>query len=253
MKNVDYQRLLDFIKDAGERLALRAGNIADIGITKTDLTEEDLAIERGLKEIISSFSKEHVLYAEEENFEFEKSEHVWVVDPISGTANFIKGLPHYSIVIAHLVQHKAVFAAVYDPSVDELFTAHKDKGAFLNGNPIRTSTDNSRIILRPSSKWQEPEVIKKAEKMLSHYETETNTYSMAVNYCHVACGRFDGIISFTKDSFPEFAGGLIVREAGGKFTNIHGHSDIAPSDRIFMGANTATYDQLLAIAREAVM
>ena len=252
MQQVDYQKILDFVLDSGKRLLTKTGHIVDIGVTKTDLTEEDLAIERGFREIISSFSKEHVLYAEEEHDLFKKSEHVWVVDPISGTKNFILGLPHYSIVVAHLVHHKVVFAAVYDPSADELFTAFESKGAFLNGEPIKVGNDTKKIILRPSSKWQEPEVIERVKEMLKSFKTENNTYSMAVNYCSVACGRFDGILSFTKDSFPEFAGGFIVREAGGGFTNIHGHSDISPEDRIFIGGNKKVYQQLLKISREAV-
>lgn len=150
---IDYQKIIDFILTSGKRLATRAGNIADIGITKTDLTEEDLAIERGLKNIISSFGNDHVLYAEEENDLFQKTDNIWVIDPISGTESFIRGLPHYSIVLTHLVKHKAVFAAVYDPSVDELFTAYLNKGAFLNGQPIKVSQGCDKIILRPSNVW----------------------------------------------------------------------------------------------------
>ena len=252
MEKIDYQQLLDFMLDSGKRLLARTGNIADIGVTKTDLTEEDLAIERGFKKIVEGFGKEHILYAEEEHDLFKKSEHVWVVDPISGTKNFIHGLPHYSIVIAHLVNRKTVFAAVYDPSVDEMFTAYKGKGSFLNGKPIHLSDSATKVILRPSSKWQEPEVIENAEKMLSEYTIERNTYSMAINYCSVACGRSDGVMSFTKDSFPEFAGGFILQEAGGKFTNIHGHSDISPTDRIFIGGHPKMYEQLLSIAQRSV-
>ena len=82
---INYKQLLDFIKSSGERLKKRTGKIADIGITKTDLTEEDIAIERGFKNIISSFGNDHILYAEEENDVFNQFENVWVVDPISGT------------------------------------------------------------------------------------------------------------------------------------------------------------------------
>src|SRR5579863_94873 len=111
----EYQKIIDFMLVSGKRLIQRTGNIKDIGITKTDLTEEDLAIERGFKEIISSFEGEHVLYAEEEHDVFKNADSIWVADPISGTANFIQGKPYYSIVITHLINHKAVFAAVYNP------------------------------------------------------------------------------------------------------------------------------------------
>jgi len=94
---VDYQKVIDFMLVSGKRLVMRAGKIADIGIIKKDLTEEDLAIERGLKEIITSFGSDHALFAEEENDVFQESKNVWAVDPISSTSSFIKGLPHYAL------------------------------------------------------------------------------------------------------------------------------------------------------------
>lgn len=75
---------------------------------------------------------------------------------------------------------------------------------------------------------------------------------MAVNYCAVACGRSDGIAAFTKDAFPEFAGGFIIQEAGGKFTNIQGRSDISSTDRIFIGGNEKCYDEIFPLIKQAV-
>jgi myo-inositol-1(or 4)-monophosphatase len=252
MDQIDYRPVLDFMVEAGQRLAERAGRIADIGINKTDLTVEDLVIERGFKTLIQGFSGEHVLYAEEEHDLFKVADHVWVIDPISGTKNFIAGQPHYAIVAAHLVKGQANFSAVYDPSTKELFTAQLNQGARCNNLPLVVSTGQSKIILRPSSQWGAPMVITKAQKLLADYEVEQNDYSLALNYCAVAAGRADGILSFTKDSFPEFAGSLIVREAGGRFTNLEGKIVLRPGDRVFIGGNQKTYEPLLSIARQAM-
>lgn len=249
---VDYSKIIDFIKVSGDRLRTKCGNIADIGISKINLTEEDLAIERGFNEIITSFGDDHVLYAEEENANFQNFDNVWIADPISGTKCFIKGEPHYSIVIAHMIKNKVVFSAVYDPSVDEFYTAYAEKGAFLNGKPIKVSEGNNKVILRPSSGWKNPDTITKAENALSQYEVERNTYSMAVNYCWVATGRFDAVVSFTKDSFPEFAGGFILQQAGGRFTNIEGKSNIVASDRVFIGGNKDMYETLFPLLKKVV-
>lgn len=238
---------------SGKRLTTKTGHIADIGITKVDLTEEDLAIERGFKEIIMAFDGEHTLYAEEENDFYQPTENIWVVDPISGTHNFIKGLPHYTIVITHLVNHQAVFAAVYDPSADELFTAYAGQGAFLNGQPIKVSQNSANnVIYRKSSQWQDLEAAKLVLDSLSGYQIENKRCSMAANYSWIACGRFDGIVAFTKDAFPEYAGSLIIKEAGGIFTNLEGKADILPTDRIFVAGNKKTYDELLALAQKAI-
>jgi|SRR3989344_921110 len=251
---IDYNKITDFILVSGKRLAKRTGNIADIGITKTDLTEEDLAVERGFKEIITNFGGNHVLYAEEENDIFQNSDNLWVVDPISGTKGFIEGRPNsYSIVISHLVNHKPVFAAVYNPTSDELFTAYAGNGAFLNNQPIKVSQGYNKVILRPSSAWKKPEVIEKITSLLSVYTIESNWNSIAIQYCTVACGRADGIVTATKDTFPEFAGGFIIQEAGGKFTNIQGQPNINPDDRIFIGGNEKFYNELLPLIQQAVV
>lgn len=237
---------------SGKRIKQFAGKVEDIGVTKKFLTEEDLNIERGLKAIIKKYNHQHEFFAEEENAEFFSAENVWVADPISGTHNFIEGKPHYTLVISHLINHKAVFAAVYDPSVDELFTAELGKGSFKNGRPIRVSMEGTeRIILRGSMVWQRPEVIERMDSYLSGCKIEYNKYSIAANHCWIAEGRFDGLAEFTKDAFPEFAGGLIIREAGGKFTNFDGRVDILPADRIFIGGNEAAYDKLMPLVREA--
>lgn len=247
---LDYNKITEFMIESGKRLIKRTGNISDIGITKKDLTEEDLAIERGFKDIIKSFGDEHIIYAEEENGMFEHSENIWIVDPISGTSNFIKGLPYYAIVIAHLINHKTVFSAVYNPSAGELYTAYTGKGAFLNGERIKVSEGNRKIILRESSQWTQPELVEKIEESTEEFTVEKNTHSMGINYCAVARGDVDGIISMTKDSFPEFAGALIIQEAGGVFTNIEGKSDLNSTDRIFIGGNIKCYNDLFPLVKE---
>ncbi len=245
----NYQKILDFMIESGKRLKARAGNIADIGVSKRNLTEEDFAIEQGFKKIITGFGDDHTIFAEEENDVFKNSKHVWVVDPISGTGTFIKGLPHYAIVITHLVDQKAVFAAVYDPSADELFTAYKGKGAFLNGKPIAVpKSGHEKVFLWISSQWKDSELVQKIRVKMGSSDIGSNTHSMAINYSWVACGRWDGIISLTKDSFPEFAGNLIVREAGGQFTTFEGAADILPTDRKFVIGNPEAYEKLYGSA-----
>lgn len=236
---------------SGKRLVGRAGAIADIGIMKTNLTEEDLAIERGFDEIVRNFGPDHALYGEEEHDMFHSAVNVWTVDPISSTSSFIAGRPHYAIVVAHLVYGKAVFAAVYDPSVDEMFTAYKGKGAFLNDRPIGVSQGDYTTLFLESTAWKRPKVTAKARELLEGKEVYRNAASFALNYCWVASGKYDGIIAFTKDSFPEFAGGFILREAGGLFTNVEGESEIQAADRVFVGGNDAMYRALFPIIETA--
>lgn len=248
----NYQKILDFMITSGKRLVTKSGKIQDIGIAKMHLTEEDIAIERGFKEIISVFGSNHVLYAEEENTTFPDSESVWVADPISSTATFIAGLPHYAIVISHLVKGKAVFAAVYDPSVDEMFTAYAGKGSFLNSEKIKIDESKKSILFFPSREWRKPEVTDVIKNSLSDYKIEDVRYSVGIICCEVARGNSGGLILLAKDSFPQFAGGLILREAGGFFTNIKGDSDIKSDDRIFVGGNRDVYGAMFPAVKDCV-
>lgn len=249
MENM-YKEIIAFMVSSGKRIVARAGKIKDIGIKKKYLTEEDIAIERSLKELIQKHYPHHALFAEEENELFPEAQDVWVVDPISGTRTFIAGLPHYGIVVAHTKNNIVQFGAVYDPSVDELFVAYKGKGAFLNGNRISISQKSSTIIFNLSSHWKDEKSSHEMLLKLSSFKLIRNKNSHAVNLCHVASGRADGVICFGKDSFPCFAGGLIIQEAGGMFTNKEGEPHIHPEDRIFIGGNKKTYPQLWKIVQQ---
>jgi fructose-1,6-bisphosphatase/inositol monophosphatase family enzyme len=101
--------------------------------------------------------------------------------------------------------------------------------------------------------WKDPEAVEKTEQALKDFELENNRYSMAVNYCAVAAGRVDGVVSFTKDTFPEFAGAFMVKEAGGKFTNLQGQTNILATDRVFVGGNIDCYEKIFSLVKHAVV
>lgn len=245
-----YQSIIDYVLTSGKRIVKRAGAIEDIGITKAFLTEEDIAIERGFKQIIQGFGDDHTIFAEEENQELLKSKNVWVIDPISGTATFIKGLPHYAVVVSHIRNNETVFAAIYDPSMNDLYTAFKGKGTFHNGKRITMppKSKSKDIIIKYATQWKET-TIKLWPKLSEQFYVWVYMNSIALNYCYVAHGKVDGVVSLTKDVFPEFAGSLIIKEAGGRFSNNKGEEHVKIGDRIFIGGNKETYDQLLKLTR----
>ncbi|MDP7115967.1 MAG: inositol monophosphatase, partial [Candidatus Woesearchaeota archaeon] len=237
MKKV-YDEIVKFMITSGKRIVKRAGKIKDIGVAKKDLTEEDLAIERGLKEIIQKHYPSHQFFAEEEHDSLPKGDDIWIADPISGTRAFLDGLPHYGIVIAYAKNKVVQFSAVYDPSVDELFIAFKGEGAFLNGKKISVSDKKKpKVIFNLSKAWKDGKSSKKMTAELEKFTLIRNRNSHAVNMGYVACGRVDGIVSFCKDSFPSFAGSLLIQEAGGVFTNDKGDSYLHYEDRVFIGGS----------------
>ena len=242
-----YKEVLDFVVSSGKRIKKKAGKIKELDLAKKEVTEEDFIIERGIKKIIKRFNPKHELFAEEENNKFPNAQDIWIADPISGTKIFIEGKPHYAIVVAHMRNKEVQFAAVYDPSVDELYTAFLGKGAFLNGCKINVTKNEKdlKIIFNRSHVWKERIESEEMVKKLSKFDTQVNEErSFAVNYCYVALGKYDGFVAFTKDVFPEIAGSLIIKEAGGVFKTQSGENQLNPKECVFVGGNKFAYNQL---------
>ncbi|MFA4831472.1 MAG: inositol monophosphatase [Patescibacteria group bacterium] len=261
-----YQKVIDYVTGAGKRLKNQIGQIVDIGVDKRYLTivdvdkryltEEDLRIERDLKKIIEDFGSEHQVFAEEENDSWPIVKNVWAIDPISGTSTFLAGLPHYAIVVSHLINNKVNFAVVFDPAMDELYTAELGKGSFKNGKKIMVSEksgDPPRIMLNLFSTDNNL----KKEIFFAMIKSNNNIYknrnSYGLNYCHVATGQYDGIVILTKDIFPELAGSLIIREAGGVFKNIAGEDVFSSDDKLFIAGNPAEYERLKIIMDDVLL
>ncbi|XOU94406.1 MAG: inositol monophosphatase family protein [Candidatus Kerfeldbacteria bacterium] len=249
-----YKQIIKEIFISGKRIKSMAGSIKDVGIKKKYLTEEDIKIERNLKSIINKNESSHLFCAEEENEKFVSGKDVWVVDPISGTKSFIKGDGHYAVVVSHVHKGVSVFGAVYDVVRDELYVAKKGSGAFLNDKIIKvneTKKDIPKIILRISYDWADDEKAKQITSELKYnYDINIIDGSMAITDCQIASGKYDGIITFAKDSFPEFASSLIVKEAGGIYQSINGSNEVEFSDRIFVAGNKNIQPHLFKIAQK---
>jgi myo-inositol-1(or 4)-monophosphatase len=246
-----YKQIIDKILELGDSLPSVAGNTEDIGVKKQHLTQKDIEIETELTKLISIFRGDHSVYAEELHENFVEQENVWIIDPISNTFNFIHGLPHYALVLSHMYKGEIIFAVVYDPSMKELFTAEKGKGAFLNGRNIKVSGNTSNNLeditvlmgthLTPTSPYREGTL--KILEILSKVGSVRTFGSLGLHYSYVACGRADVAISFNKDTFPEFAGKLLVEEAGGKFTDFEGKGLVYNTHGI-IASNRVVYEKI---------
>lgn len=242
-----YKAILQQMVKSGKRLRGKVGTIRDIGVTKQYLTEEDIRIERELEGIVHKDCPEHMFFAEEEHGDFIDAEDVWVVDPISGTRVLLEGLPHYGIVVSHVYRRRVQFAAVYDPSAEILYTAQRNKGAYRNGQKVSIQNKESKnkiIVLNISQAWKDSQVARELLSALHNFTVDATLRSHAVNDCLVAGGAYNGSISLTKDSFPNFATSLIVQEAGGQYTNIDGAENVNFSDRVFLCGDQKTYAKL---------
>lgn len=221
-----YDLLIKKVKELGLQIKEASGNVSDLQTKKTVVTEWDLKIESEITELVKTFPGEHSIFAEELHDSYIEAENIWVMDPISNTFNFIHGLPHYSISLAHIQKGVVIFAVVYDPSTDEMFIAKKGKGTFLNDKKISVSKEEKNITvlvgphLNPRNA-NRSKIVNLTDK-LSEIATLRTFGSVAIHYAYVACGRVDVAVTKNHDTFPEFAGKLLVEEAGGKFTAFNG-------------------------------
>jgi myo-inositol-1(or 4)-monophosphatase len=237
----------------GQEVKDHVGAIADIGpeVGKTDtVTHYDRAIEKALTELIHRYLPAHTVYGEELTPDVGLSDDTWVVDPISGTDLLLGGQLHYAFVATHVQAGQPVFTVVYDPTTGEMFTARRGQGAFLNGQRLSVAATSSilrpRILVnigKPYRLTQEAEHIIRAVEAAGYQAVQIKG-SFALRYARVAQGLYDGFASWSKDAFPEYAGQLLVSEAGGKFSAWSG-LNMQPDDLHFIGGTPACHKGLL--------
>jgi myo-inositol-1(or 4)-monophosphatase len=152
---------------------------------------------------------------------------LWCIDPIDGTSNFVAGIPYFCISVAYLENHQRKLGVVYDPVADECFYAERDKGAFLDGEPLPIRTPVNE--LRRAMAGIEPKRLSK--KLIARlvadppYASLRNFGASALDWCYTAAGRFDIYVHGNQKLWDYAAGALILEEAGGKLSRLEGRFD----------------------------
>lgn len=241
------------------RAARAAGQTIMRAYTELDRIEVDA---KGVNDFVTSVDKEaeaaiiyqirksypdHNIVGEEngENRGTNK-DYLWIVDPLDGTNNFVKGLPHFAVSIAMQYKGKTEVAVVYDPVRDELFSAVRGKGAKLNDFRIRVNNVNdlnSSLVATgfPFKARQHTETYMKLfTETFSVCADLRRAGSAALDLAYVAAGRVDAFFELGLKPWDIAAGDLIVREAGGTVTDFSGGHNYLLSGHIVAGAPKAT-------------
>ena len=220
-------------------------------VTNVDRDAEHLIIET----IRKSYPKHTIISEERGELVGEDHDIQWVVDPLDGTANFIKRLPHFAVSIAVRIKGRTEVAVVYDPMRNELFTATRGQGAQLNGYRLRgtTAKDLDGTILATGFpfkvKQHAPAYIAILGKLFTQCADFRRTGSAALDLAYVAAGRVDGFFEIGLKPW-DFAGGeLLVREAGGLVTDFVGGHNYLSSGNIIAG-NPRVVKAILANVRD---
>lgn len=205
-------------------------------------TNADRAAEALIIETIKKAYPDHTIIAEESGVLKGKDSDVqWIIDPIDGTTNFIKGIPHCSVSIAVRLKGKTEAAVVYNPMANELFTASRGQGAQLNGYRIRVNNTKElegsilAIAFPFRNKQHSDCYFNVLQKLFTKCADFRRTGSAALDLSYVAAGRIDGFFEIGLKPWDIAAGELILREAGGIMTDFIGGNNYMASGNIVAG------------------
>ncbi len=216
------------------------------------VTEVDKAAEAAILEVIREAYPSHAILAEESGSLGPQSDYLWIIDPLDGTTNFIHGLPQYAISIG--LAHKGVLtqAVVYDTNRNELFTATKGGGAFLNEKRLRVSK-RARLAEALIGTGFPYRSFKHIDAYLAIFRELTQKTSglrrpgaASLDLAYVAAGRLDGFWEFGLSPWDMAAGALLITEAGGLVGDLTGEADYMSGGNIVAGS-PKIFAQLLRV------
>jgi myo-inositol-1(or 4)-monophosphatase len=219
------------------------------------VTEMDMRSERAVVETLLASFPDHGIIAEEETTIRNGSGFTWIIDPLDGTTNYAHGYPCFSVSIALERDDEIVLGVVYDPMRDELFSAQKGKGAFLNGKPIKVSGIDTLIKSLLATgfpydrKVSDKNNLDYFHELLMASQEVRRDGSAALDLCYVASGRFDGFWELKLKPWDVAAGSIIVTEAGGRVSDLSG-SRFSIRDDELLSSNGKVHEQMAGILRE---
>jgi myo-inositol-1(or 4)-monophosphatase len=212
------------------------------------VTEMDLRAEELIVDTILHHYPDHGILAEEKATRRGRRPITWVIDPLDGTTNYAHGYRFYCVSIAVQIEEAVRLGVVYDPVVDECFTATSGGGSQLNGLPIEVSGEDSLMdsMLATGFSYDLVEIQQNLtlfDRMVLQTRAVRRDGAAALDLCYVACGRFEGFWELSLNPWDVAAGMLLVTEAGGQVTRFDG-SLCTIHDREILATNGRVHQQM---------
>jgi myo-inositol-1(or 4)-monophosphatase len=223
---------------------------------KIDLvTEVDVAVERMFRELVSERFPGHQVLAEEMGGSATVGgSPCWVFDPIDGTTNFAHGIPIFCATLALEIDGVPEVAAVFDPNREELFTAERGGGAYLNGRRLHVSATQSLVdaVVVTGFPYDVHDRVDEIVGLFGAFVGQARAVrrlgSAAIDLCYVAAGRMDGFWESDLKPWDIAGGALIVAEAGGRITGMDGTAFSSRHGHV-LATNTHLHDSMLEVIR----
>ena len=221
------------------------------------VTEVDHASEQAIIETLLTAYPDHGILAEESGSQHgnPKADHIWIIDPLDGTTNFIHGFPVYCVSIALKVRGKLEQAVVYDPTRNDLFTATKGRGAFMNERRIRVSkrVRLDECLLSTGFPFRPEDDFNKYLRLMGDMMQRTaglrRPGAAALDLAYVAAGFTDGFFEIGLQAWDMAAGALLVTEAGGLVGNFTGEANYLEHKEC-MAASPRIYAQMVPLLQK---
>jgi myo-inositol-1(or 4)-monophosphatase len=219
------------------------------------VTEVDHAAEATIIDILLGAYPDHGIWAEESGRREGKGRgkaYTWIIDPLDGTTNFIHGFPVYCVSIALMHNGRLEQAVIFDPTRNDLFTASKGRGAYLNDRRLRVArrTQLRECLLSTGFPFRPGDAFQTYLKILGDVMPRVagvrRPGSAALDLAYVAAGYSDGFFELGLSPWDVAAGALLVTEAGGLIGNFSGEADFLEQKEC-LAANPRIYGQLVAL------
>jgi len=243
-------------KRAGEVLKENFGKVKNIRSKgKTQLVSNvDLEAEKIIIETIKKYFPAHSILSEE-NPQLKPSEYTWIIDPLDGTHNFVKNIPIFGTSIALGYKEEVILGVIYFPLDDRLYWAEKGKGAYFNGKRLEVSKRNlsEATCVYDSSIRYNPEEMSLVLKNLSTKIFNIRMFgSSAEHLTMLAEGKIELDIEFNDKPWDFASGALIVKEAGGEFTDFQGNPWNLKMPN-YLASNGITHREVLEIIQKSLI
>ncbi len=254
----------------GIRAARAAGNVITRNMDRVDtlqidnkgrndyVSDVDRAAEAEVINVLKKAYPNHAVLGEESGLIGDTdAEYCWIVDPLDGTTNFIHGYPYFSVSIALLHKNRIDQGIVYNPVSQELFTASRGEGAWLNNKRLRVSKTKhiETALIGTGFPYRVGQDLDFYQRTLRHYTEKSGGIrragSVALDLANVASGRLDGVWMYGINFWDVAAGALLVREAGGLINDLHGLDNWKDSGEL-IAATPKVHHQMLEIMKPLV-